>query len=173
MPEGLNYYDILQVSPHATPDVIKAAHRALSKMMHPDAGGSNDLAVAINEALDVLSEPAQRTRYDLELRIGKAKTFAPRVEIREQVLEVLIVVCLACGARNRVRDLAAIAKAKCGTCGRVFQDMKADTPEPSGRERPSSSQSSKHVIARLGRAEKMVIIGAWGLVVGIAIAFTR
>lgn len=33
-------YDVLRVAQNATPDEIKAAYRARSKTMHPDAGGS-------------------------------------------------------------------------------------------------------------------------------------
>ena len=32
----MNYYDILEVVPHASPEVIKNAYRALAKKYHPE-----------------------------------------------------------------------------------------------------------------------------------------
>lgn len=122
--DRLNYYEILQVTPHAAPEVIKAAHRALSKTMHPDAGGSTALAVAINEAIDVLSDAAKRQRYDMELRIGQAKTFPSGTVETVIEREVFIAVCLSCGAKCRLRD-TSLDGAKCGTCGGLFSSSVA------------------------------------------------
>ena len=35
-----NYYEILEVTPEASEEVIKAAYKALVKRMHPDNGGT-------------------------------------------------------------------------------------------------------------------------------------
>jgi hypothetical protein len=45
---------VLGLAEGASEDEIKAAHRRLIQRMHPDAGGSADLAARINRAKDVL-----------------------------------------------------------------------------------------------------------------------
>lgn len=60
------YYEILQVSTNAAPEVITAAYRAQMHAMqkHPDLGGDEREAATINEAYEVLSDPEMRARYD-------------------------------------------------------------------------------------------------------------
>jgi DnaJ homolog subfamily C member 19 len=45
---------LLDVSLDATADAINAAHRRLIAKVHPDAGGSAELAARVNQARDVL-----------------------------------------------------------------------------------------------------------------------
>jgi len=48
--------DILGVSPQATRDDIVHAHKKLIQKLHPDRGGSNYLAIKVNQARDYLLE---------------------------------------------------------------------------------------------------------------------
>ena len=45
---------VLGLAEGASDEDIKAAHRRLIQRVHPDAGGSADLAARINRAKDVL-----------------------------------------------------------------------------------------------------------------------
>ena len=77
-----DYYDILQVSPTAAPEVIKAAYRALIRRVHDDGDPrtrNGELAREYNEAHEVLSDAAKRRTYDL------ARTNRAGDEIRAEV----------------------------------------------------------------------------------------
>lgn len=59
-----NLYRRLHVQPDAPIEVIRAAYRALIALHHPDAGGDHEQATRLNEAWQVLGDPARRTAYD-------------------------------------------------------------------------------------------------------------
>lgn len=70
----MTYYEILEVSPNASPEVIKNAYRALAKKYHPDVWTdenakqwSGATLKAINEAYEVLSDEVRRRDYDIWL----------------------------------------------------------------------------------------------------------
>ena len=67
----ITYYDILGLSPNATPDEIRNAYRALAKQNHPDLLQQNSIderisaeekLKAINEAYGTLSQPQERKK---------------------------------------------------------------------------------------------------------------
>jgi len=62
----VDYYEILQVHPRASAEMVKKAYRTLMGEMggHPDLGGSEDRAKLINEAYSVLGDPDVRRAYD-------------------------------------------------------------------------------------------------------------
>lgn len=65
----MNYYEILEISPKASEQVIRMAYRALVKQYHPDVfEGDKEFAEKktkeLNEAFLVLSDPAKRAKYD-------------------------------------------------------------------------------------------------------------
>jgi curved DNA-binding protein CbpA len=73
-------YRVLQVDPHAAPDVIAAASRVLARKLHPDAGSADAARMAeLNEAYARLRDPEERRRYDRERRAGIQRAAAPVV----------------------------------------------------------------------------------------------
>ena len=68
MDKQIDLYELLEVSPIASPAVIKAAYRCLSQVNHPDMhAGSNAASarqVRLNLAYATLSNPDSRLRYD-------------------------------------------------------------------------------------------------------------
>lgn len=68
----MTYYDILEVTPSASQEVIRAAYKSLIQRYHPDRN-PGDYAAATRtttlvEAYQVLSDSARRTAYDNDLQ---------------------------------------------------------------------------------------------------------
>jgi DnaJ-class molecular chaperone len=63
-----NYYVVLGVSRGASPAGIRAAYHELARRMHPDITGPTGTSrfQEINEAYEVLSDPARRRAHDRE-----------------------------------------------------------------------------------------------------------
>jgi curved DNA-binding protein CbpA len=80
-----SHYDVLQVSPHACPEVIHAAYRALARAYHPDLNHGAQAAQQmreLNDAYDVLQDAERRATYDAErLRMARAaaRRTTPRI----------------------------------------------------------------------------------------------
>ncbi|CAN5356423.1 hypothetical protein BH23CHL1_BH23CHL1_14580 [soil metagenome] len=70
--QWVDYYEALGVSPKATPNVIKAAYRAMALDFHPDRNPDDaERMKRINIAHDVLSDPECRRRYDIAYEARK------------------------------------------------------------------------------------------------------
>jgi hypothetical protein len=76
---SLNYYEILQVSPNAEPEVVEVAYRRLARKYHPDVNESDEASLIMKElnlAYQVLSDPQSRQQYDNELQFHEDTTKA-------------------------------------------------------------------------------------------------
>src|SRR5436305_14769639 len=59
-----DYYEVLGVGKGASADEIKKAFRRAAIEHHPDRGGDEAKFKEINEAYEVLKDPAKKQRYD-------------------------------------------------------------------------------------------------------------
>ena len=71
----MNYYDELGLAPSASVEEIRQAYKTLARLLHPDHQRDANLRkmaevqmTRLNEVLTVLTDPAQRERYDASLR---------------------------------------------------------------------------------------------------------
>jgi len=65
-----NFYNDLQVTPNAHPEVIKAAYRALCKIYHPDLNPTPEntaIIQRVNVAYETLGNPKSRKAFDEQL----------------------------------------------------------------------------------------------------------
>ena len=72
-----SYYELLQVQPTADLEIIQAAYRRLMLRYHPDRNRSPDaeeMAIRLNLALEILSDPGKRGTYDRELAARDRRT---------------------------------------------------------------------------------------------------
>ena len=76
-------YDVLQVSPHAEPEIIKAAYALLLRQR--DRGTDPGTLRLMKDAFDTLIDPASRASYDAKLR--NAQPAAADVTAAEPALE--------------------------------------------------------------------------------------
>lgn len=68
----MNYYELLEVSQNASPEVIKAAYKSLIQRYHPDKNPGNsqiaERASQVIQAYEILSDLDKRAGYDLILQ---------------------------------------------------------------------------------------------------------
>ena len=85
-----DYYETLQVSVNADPDTIHRLYRILAQRFHPDnqATGDAEQFRCLNEAYEVLSDPARRAQYDVnhgEQRKERSRLIAEMVRAQTDV----------------------------------------------------------------------------------------
>lgn len=88
----MNYYEVLEVSQKASPEVIKAAYKSLMQRYHPDRNPGNaevaERSVLVGQAYEALSDPERRAAYDIELnrqeiaRMGISRERDARTAVR-------------------------------------------------------------------------------------------
>ncbi len=117
----MNHYDVLEVSPKASSEVIRAAYKSLMQRYHPDKNPntteSQERAPLIALAYDVLSNPDKRLAYDRELVL---RTLAVRPVAGQKPLQAasgmrswyawLLILCIT-GAGGMILVLSKKTKA--------------------------------------------------------------
>lgn len=82
MKREVTLYEILEVSPHASAQVIRAAYRCLAQCNHPDKNPGSEAAserqAQINFAYGVLSDARKRRRYDQRMGTQQASDIERR-----------------------------------------------------------------------------------------------
>jgi len=69
----MNYYETLGIKKDASQEDIQQAYRKKARECHPDVNSSEDATdqfKKVNEAFEVLNNPAKRSEYDLHGKVG-------------------------------------------------------------------------------------------------------
>ncbi|MCL0075456.1 DnaJ domain-containing protein [Dehalococcoidia bacterium] len=101
-----DYYAVLQVHPQADREVIGAAYRRLAAKYHPDVNPSPDAAdkmKQLNEAYEVLSDPARRAAYDRSRGITSGGDLRSGRSWRRFVVPIGLVVFIIAASRLGIR----------------------------------------------------------------------
>ncbi|WP_405243071.1 J domain-containing protein [Lentisalinibacter salinarum] len=141
-----DYYRILHVQPDAPLEVIRSSYRTLMQRMraHPDLGGDNRRAAALNEAWSVLRHPEKRASYDAARRAANPSPRPSRREPRPAEA------CLFCGMEP-VHAGAPDAGERCGEC--------ASPLAPADRRRLETR--GQRAIARIRRSQPITFLATW------------
>lgn len=88
----MNYYELLEVSQNASPEVLKAAYKSLMQRYHPDRNPGNAEAARrsalVVQAYEVLSDSSTRAAYDIELKARLANLISVRDKARDVLAPV-------------------------------------------------------------------------------------
>ena len=86
MTPDLDYYETLQISRHADIETIHRVYRMMATRFHPDnpRTGDTETFLRLKAAYQVLSDPAQRAKYD-DLCIAQDESPLPIFELKDFV----------------------------------------------------------------------------------------
>lgn len=121
------YYELLGVTPSAPAEIVQAVWRAWMSTLraHPDLGGDEELAKALNAAYETLSDPERRAQYDSEISVDlgsedEVTRRAPRTRIDAEIaycarpqdgwLAARVVDASALGMRIRTEKLLTVGQ---------------------------------------------------------------
>jgi curved DNA-binding protein CbpA len=111
----IDYYEVLQISPHAESETIHRVFRLLAMRYHPDNPETGDAAkfLELKHAYEVLKEPEQRFAYDERYS-----------EQKEQPLPVF-------GSRDFTEGAEGEANRRMGVLCLLYHKRRVDPEEPS------------------------------------------
>jgi len=115
--QSVNYYDLLQINPAAEIETIERVYRILASRYHPDnkETGDDERFRLLNEAYQVLRDPAKRREYDKQFEAAPAgplaiflgKDFADGIDSESKIR--IGVLCLLYSKRRANPDFAALS----------------------------------------------------------------
>lgn len=87
--EFVDYYELMQISPHAEMTTVQRVYRMLAARYHPDnpETGDTDKFVALQKAYQVLSDPEERAIYDQTCQKQEGQPM-PIFEMKEFVVGI-------------------------------------------------------------------------------------
>jgi len=146
-------YEDLGVRPDATPAQIQSAYRKLSKVHHPDKGGSRIEWDRVSHAYEVLKDPARREKYDATG--DDARMNDPEDLERAQVLN--IVQTIISGVMNSSQDDPAFTDYR----GRILRDLtgKGHQMKMDLRNQQLQLQRLQRFVGRFKREEGEDLVG--------------
>ncbi|MGA2569098.1 MAG: J domain-containing protein [Terracidiphilus sp.] len=82
---AVDYYEFLQISPHAEAETIHRVYRFLAARLHPDnmKSGSAESFQLLKVAYDVLSNPKLRAEYDATLRTSASQPLSSSIDFMD------------------------------------------------------------------------------------------
>ncbi|MEB3197581.1 MAG: DnaJ domain-containing protein [Candidatus Sericytochromatia bacterium] len=159
-----DYYEQLQVHPKASLAVIKRAYRTLMLELghHPDRGGNPDQAKRITEAYEVLSDPVRRAAYDQQCNALRARA------VKDD--GALVVLCPACGTKNRVHHEGVLQVARCSRCAQSLARLPQAAAPPVDASWPSWLRPAAGPRTQGPRSATVLVVGLCGLLVSLGAA---
>ena len=122
-----NYYEILEVHPKASSEVIEKAYKVLVMKNHPDVVGEENSKIAeINEAYDILSNNFLRKQYDLELENNMLRN--QNREYTENTMASNRKKNIRKYNNNNNQKIETQSRPKVGTLGSMFEIVKLINP---------------------------------------------
>lgn len=123
-----DWYRLLHVQPDAPAEVIKASWRTLLGRLrqHPDLGGSNAQAAALNRAWTVLGDAAQRAAYDAGLRPAAPAAVAAVAAAAPVALRAAGPTCPLC---QRPVSARILPDSRCPACHSPLARLPGTSPQ--------------------------------------------
>jgi len=114
-----DWYEILQVSPNAEPEVVRAAYERLSEKLRPDLDSSpaaTERQQLLDEAFAILGDPVRRAGYDLARTRVATVTAVPPSSVSESAPTLVAVSATAGRIVPCPRDPDVETALRCSRC---------------------------------------------------------
>lgn len=172
------HYDNLHISEKASPEVIRAAYKALAQKWHPDKNGhqrekADQYFKIISKAFEVLSDPAARIEYDALIKRQRAErergqptddTLHAQYDRQQQKVDKSAV-----GRKGKIKAFicCALASIVCvWAIGRYDLDTKIKNANGQIIAERPASKTTDQWLAEVRKAEALIASGELPVVAG-------